>query len=134
MTQKEGIFRVECMPGENFRDYDLLCIEREEFDTLEGAREEARRRLGDLDDWRYRRQGLSGMTPMATPTNVWRCRVAAGAREQLCDDPPPRNCGRYLPSRAKGLLKGRRGNTAHSNCNPLAAGPCAGRDAGPLRS
>jgi len=41
MTQKEGIFRVEYMPGENFRDYDLLFIEREEFDTLEEAREEA---------------------------------------------------------------------------------------------
>jgi len=52
MTQKEGIFRVEYMPGENFRDYDLLFIERKEFDTLEEAREEARRRLGDLDDWR----------------------------------------------------------------------------------
>jgi len=37
MTQKEGIFRVEYMPGENFRDYDLLFIEREEFDTLEEA-------------------------------------------------------------------------------------------------
>ena len=49
---KEGIFRVEYMPGENFRDYDLLFIERKEFDTLEEAREEARRRLGDLDDWR----------------------------------------------------------------------------------
>jgi len=49
---KEGIFRVEYMPGESFRDYDLLFIEREEFDTLEEAREETRRRLGDLDDWR----------------------------------------------------------------------------------
>jgi len=64
---KEGIFRVEYMPGESFRDYDLLFIEREEFDTLEEAREEARRRLGDLDDWRRSPPGFTwnGMKPGA---------------------------------------------------------------------
>jgi len=45
MTQKEGIFRVEYMPGENVRDYDLLCIEREEFDS---SKEPARRRVAGL--------------------------------------------------------------------------------------
>jgi len=89
MAQKEGIFRVEYMPGENFRDYDLLFIER----SLTRSKKPARRRVAGLAismTGGDRRQGLSGMTPWLHLRICGDVPLWPRARQQLCDDLPPR--------------------------------------------